>query len=118
MQPSPRADTSRLLFPSLRFCIVSPQSSLRFYSVTHRRMRLLLIRTGGRHSKQGDLKIEAVRTWYSHWPNSPALSEAHPNVPESCLHDPAGKYQCPPNRYRPAIPEGSVRFSSAMTRLK
>ncbi len=24
MQPSPIADTSRLLFPSLRFCIVSP----------------------------------------------------------------------------------------------
>src|SRR6476660_4204759 len=24
MQPSPRAETSRLLFPSLRFCIVSP----------------------------------------------------------------------------------------------
>src|SRR5215472_3030194 len=26
MQPSPIADTSRLLFPSLRFCIVSPSS--------------------------------------------------------------------------------------------
>src|SRR5579862_729076 len=24
MQPNPRADTSRLLFPSLRFCIVAP----------------------------------------------------------------------------------------------
>src|SRR5437870_11088355 len=28
MQPSPRADTSKLLFPSLRFCIVSPTSRL------------------------------------------------------------------------------------------
>src|SRR5260221_527473 len=27
MQPSPRADTSRLLLPNLRFCIVSPFSS-------------------------------------------------------------------------------------------
>src|ERR1039458_3210780 len=27
MQPSPRADTSKLLFPSLRFCIVSPYKS-------------------------------------------------------------------------------------------
>src|SRR5829696_204491 len=27
MQPSPTADTSRLLFPSLRFCIVSPCES-------------------------------------------------------------------------------------------
>src|SRR5260370_30811897 len=26
MQPSPIADTSRLLFPSLRFCIVSPSA--------------------------------------------------------------------------------------------
>src|SRR5580658_3556049 len=25
MQPSPMADTSKLLFPSLRFCIVSPE---------------------------------------------------------------------------------------------
>src|ERR1035437_2622755 len=27
MQPSPMADTSKLLFPSLRFCIVSPYKS-------------------------------------------------------------------------------------------
>src|SRR6185369_4938450 len=26
MQPRPRADTSRLLFPSLRFCILSPST--------------------------------------------------------------------------------------------
>src|SRR2546422_1943861 len=31
MQPSPRADTSKLLFPSLRFCIISPKSSVKSF---------------------------------------------------------------------------------------
>src|SRR5258708_25980777 len=28
MQPSPRAETSKVLFPSLRFCIISPRTVL------------------------------------------------------------------------------------------
>ena len=36
MQPSPSAETSRLLFPSLRFCIVVLETSVvRFSCVQH-----------------------------------------------------------------------------------
>jgi hypothetical protein len=35
MQPSPRAETSRLLCPSLRFCIFSHSSIIESCSVTH-----------------------------------------------------------------------------------
>src|SRR6266478_4935831 len=38
MQPSPIADTSRLLFPSLRFCIVSPSGRLSHLEATAERL--------------------------------------------------------------------------------
>src|SRR5580698_5852661 len=38
MQPSPRAETSRLLFPNVRFCILTPRCSASF-----RQLRLILL---------------------------------------------------------------------------
>src|SRR2546422_10601719 len=38
IQPSPMADTSRLLFPSLRFCIVSPSNKVKTNQPQRRRV--------------------------------------------------------------------------------
>src|SRR5450755_635376 len=69
MQPRPRADTSRLLFPSLRFCMVSPRSRNFCLPSGYRKPNRSFLR----NCAQGDLTIFSLEPLMLHNDNMTSI---------------------------------------------